>query len=123
MRREYSRIRERLLREGVKIIQGTRSFAPPSRFLRWDYPTPEAIIDRTLEIFGSGTKVAVEAVVIATDAGEVEEVVSCGGTYKGLDTALVVRAAHSANFFREIHREGDNREAPVQGGEVSGVRI
>jgi hypothetical protein len=42
---------------------------------------------------------------MATDAGEVyegEEAVSCAGTYKGLDTALVVKTAHSLGFFREF---------------------
>jgi hypothetical protein len=63
------------------------------------------IIDKTLEIFGAGTKIAIEAAVIATDAGEVdagEEIVSCAGTYKGLDTALVVKTTYSGGFFKEF---------------------
>jgi len=105
MRREYSRIREKLLEKGVKIIQGTRPFAPPSRGIKWDYPTAEGIIDKTLEIFGAGMKIAIEVALIATDAGEVdegEEIVSCAGTYKGLDTALVVETAYSMNFFKKF---------------------
>ncbi|MGQ9506260.1 MAG: hypothetical protein ACUVTB_00180 [Candidatus Bathycorpusculaceae bacterium] len=42
---------------------------------------------------------------MATDAGEVnagEEIVSCAGTYKGLDTALVVKTAYSESFFKEF---------------------
>lgn len=42
---------------------------------------------------------------MATDAGEVkdgEEVVSCAGTYKGLDTALVVKVAYSMDFFSKF---------------------
>jgi len=42
---------------------------------------------------------------MATDAGEVnegEEVISCAGTYKGLDTALVVKTAYSINFFKKF---------------------
>jgi len=38
---------------------------------------------------------------MATDAGELdegEEVVSCAGTYKGLDTALIVKTAYSINL-------------------------
>ncbi len=105
MREEYSEIREKLLEAGVKIVQGTRPFAPPSRSIDWSFPTPEAIIDRTLELFGAGTKIAIEATVMATDSGvldEGEEVISCAGTYKGLDTALLVKTAYSMNFFKKF---------------------
>jgi len=104
-RKEYAENLRKLEENGAKIVQGTRPFVPPSRCIGWDYPTPEAIIDKTLEIFGAGTKIAIEAAIIATDAGEVnegEEIVSCAGTYKGLDTALVVKTAHSGTFFREF---------------------
>jgi hypothetical protein len=105
MREEYSETRKKLLENGVKIVQGSRPFAPPSRSIKWEFPTPEGILDKTLEIFGAGTKIAIEVAVMATDAGEVnegEEVVSCAGTYKGLDTALVVRTAYSMNFFKDF---------------------
>lgn len=42
---------------------------------------------------------------MATDAGELaegQEVITCAGTFKGLDTALVVRATYSMNFFRDF---------------------
>ncbi|MGQ9641819.1 MAG: pyruvate kinase alpha/beta domain-containing protein [Candidatus Bathycorpusculaceae bacterium] len=104
-RKEYTETLKKLEENGVKIIQGTRPFAPPTRSINWEYPTPEGIIDKTLEIFGAGTKIAIEAAVMATDAGEVnvgEEIVSCAGTYKGLDTALVVKTAYSGSFFKEF---------------------
>ncbi|KPV63770.1 MAG: Pyruvate kinase, alpha/beta domain [Candidatus Bathyarchaeota archaeon BA1] len=104
-RKEYAENLKKLEENGAKIVQGTRPFAPPSRSISWNYPTPEGIIDKTLEIFGAGTKIAIEAAIIATDAGEVEEgeeIVSCAGTYKGLDTALVVKTAHSGNFFNQF---------------------
>jgi len=104
-RKEYSEKLKILEENGVKIVQSSRPFAPPSRSIGWGYPTPEGIIDKTLEIFGAGTKIAIEAAIIATDAGEVDdgtEVASCGGTYKGLDTALIVKTTHSGNFFREF---------------------
>lgn len=59
-------------------------------------------MDKTLEIFGAGTKIAIEVTLMATDAGAIdggEEVISCAGTFKGLDTALVVRPTHTMNFF------------------------
>lgn len=104
-REEYSDIRRKLIESGVSLIQGTRPFAPPSRYLDWKYPTPESVIDKTLEIFGAGAKIAVEASLMATDAGAVGEgevVVSCAGTYKGLDTALVVKTSYTMNFFKSF---------------------
>lgn len=103
-RKEYAKTLKKLEENGAKIVQSTRPFAPPSRSINWEYPTPETFIDKTLEIFGAGTKIAIEAAIMATDAGEVnagEEIVSCAGTYKGLDTALLVKTAHSGNFFKE----------------------
>lgn len=105
MRKEFEEIRKKLLANRVKIIQGSRPLAPFSRSINWNYPTPEGIMDKTLEIFGAGCKIAIEAAVMATDAGEIEErkeIISCAGTYKGLDTALVVSPTYSANFFKDF---------------------
>lgn len=104
-RKQYAETLKKLLENGARIVQGTRPFAPPSRSIYWDDPTPESVIDKTLEIFGSGTKIAIEAAIMATDAGEVdegEEIISCAGTYKGLDSALLVKTAYSMNFFKEF---------------------
>jgi len=103
-RKEYADNLKKLLDNGVKVVQGTRPFAPPSRSLNWD-STLEGILDKTLELFGAGTKIAIEAAVMATDAGEIdegEEVISCAGTFKGLDTALLVKTAYSMNFFKKF---------------------
>jgi hypothetical protein len=107
-RPEYADRLATLIEQGAKIIQGTLPLTPPSRFIQWDAPTPEGMLDKILELFGAGTKIAIEASIMATDAGEVdegEEIISCAGTYKGLDTALVIRATYSMNFFKdfEIH--------------------
>ena len=104
-REEYAETYATLMRNEVRIVQGTRPFAPPSRSIGWNLPTPEGVIDKTLEVFGAGTKIAVEAAIMATDAGEVdpgEVVMTCAGTFKGLDTALVVRAAGSMGFFKDF---------------------
>jgi len=103
-RKEYAANLKMLEDNNVKVVQGTRPFAPPTRALNWNL-TLEAILDKTLELFGAGTKIAVEAAVMATDAGELEEgqeVISCAGTFKGLDTALLVKTAYSMNFFKEF---------------------
>jgi hypothetical protein len=62
----------------------------------------DEIIAYTLRIFGQGTKVAVEIALMAADAGLVrtdEDVISIGGTGKGVDTALVLRPATSSHLF------------------------
>jgi hypothetical protein len=104
-RKEYAETFKKLTDNGARIVQGTRPFAPPSRSINWDYQTPESIVDKTLEIFGAGTKIAIEVAIMATDAGEVddgEEIISCAGTFKGLDTALLVKTTYSMNFFKEF---------------------
>jgi len=58
--------------------------------------------------FGQGTKVAVELTLIATQVEIVEpgaEVVALGGSSKGLDTALVIKAATSDEFYELEIRE------------------
>jgi hypothetical protein len=107
-RKEYAETLKKLTENEVRIVQGTRPFAPPSRSINWEYLTPESVVDKTLEIFGAGTKIAIEAAIMATDAGEVdegEEIISCAGTYKGLDTALLVKTTYSMNFFKEFEVE------------------
>ncbi|MCL5438352.1 MAG: hypothetical protein M1148_04050 [Candidatus Thermoplasmatota archaeon] len=103
-RLEYEDRRNKIRESGVEIVQGTRPFVPPSR-IDWSWNSMEGMIDSTLELFGSGTKIAIEVALMATDAGKVdtgEEVVTCGGTYKGLDTALVVKTSHSHKFFEQF---------------------
>ena len=103
-RPEYEERRKKIIGAGVEIVQGTRPFVPPSR-IDWTWNSMEGMIDATLELFGSGTKIAIEVAVMATDAGKVkpgDEIISCGGTYKGLDTALIVRTSNSHKFFEQF---------------------
>jgi hypothetical protein len=84
------KVRQRLEEYGVAIVQATPPFFNMKR------------LGRTLELFGAGTKIAVQITVMATDAGivkEGEEVVSMAGTYKGLDTALVLKGATCWSFL------------------------
>ncbi len=69
---------------------------------------PHRLIADTLKIFSQGTKVLFEDTVMATDAGLVSPnrwVVSAGGTGRGLDTAMVIKSAHSDHFFQMRIRE------------------
>ena len=66
-------------------------------------------IAHTLRQFGGeGMKVAVEISIMAADAGLIptdREIVAIGGTGKGADTAVVLKAAHMNNFFELEIRE------------------
>ncbi len=89
---------------GAIIVQGTRPLAPPSRSLGWDQPLPETIIDRVLGVFGQGVKIAIEASLMATDAGAINRgdiIVSLGGTFKGLDAAIAAKTTYSYYFLKE----------------------
>ncbi|HWR68253.1 MAG TPA: hypothetical protein VN416_04465 [Desulfomonilia bacterium] len=64
---------------------------------------PAAIVAGTLRRFGEGTKVAVEIVMEACDAGlipEDAEVLAVGGTGYGADTVLLIRAKPSKRFLK-----------------------
>jgi len=87
------KVRQRLGKCGVMIVQATPPFFSMKR------------LGKTLELFGAGTKIAVQIAVMATDAGivkEGEEVISMAGTYKGLDTALVLKGAICWNFLNKL---------------------
>jgi uncharacterized protein len=104
-RPEYVRVRRFLEKQCAIVVQGTRPFGGIGRSLGWDAPVPATFVDKTLELFGAGTKIAIEAALMATDAcilDSGEEVVTLGGTYKGLDTALVVRTSYSGSFFSDF---------------------
>jgi len=61
------------------------------------------IIAHALRLFGSdGIKVAVEVSIMAADAGLIttnREIIAVGGTNRGADVAIVLKAAHMNNFF------------------------
>lgn len=104
-RPEYRSRLEYLLAHNCSIVQGTRPFAPPSRMIGWNYPTPETLLDRALDVIGPGFKISIEAALMATDAGEVddgEDIISAAGTFKGLDTAIVATATYTMNFFKKF---------------------
>jgi hypothetical protein len=64
-----------------------------AREINYDYPSD---MQTAFRRFGQGTKVAVEVVVCAVQAGLVEEgehVIGIGGSGRGADTALVVSAS------------------------------
>jgi len=84
-------------------------FTGPMPFHSWnDYyrkkndsiMTPTIIAD-TLRLFGQGTKVCVEIVSMATDAGLIppKPVLAIAGTGYGADTVLLIEGKNSRKFF------------------------
>ena len=66
------------------------------------------MIAHTLRMFGQGMKVCVEVAVMAADAGAIpagQDVICVGGSGRGADAAVVLRAAHMNAFFDMKIRE------------------
>ena len=102
--------RRRLESAGVCIFTGQHAFGGVGRAVRNKLGTYQVdeIMAFTLRTFGQGTKVAVEIALMAADAGLVrtdEDIISMGGTGKGVDTALVIRPSNSFRFFELKVRE------------------
>ena len=110
--------RGRLLAEGIVIQTSAHAFGGVGRGVRnktGTYQTDE-IIAYTLRMFGQGTKVAVEAALMAADAGLIrtdEDIISIGGTKEGADTALMIKPSTSQQCFdlkiREVVCKPSNR--------------
>ena len=93
-----------VLASGARIVTAGHAFSGVERAMRLKRDTigPLELMADTLRVFGEGTKVCLEITVMAADAGAIPvgtPVVVIAGTSKGADTALVVRPAHSNNFF------------------------
>jgi len=100
-----SQNRAKILEKGGAILTATHAFGGVGRAVRRRFNTYQVdeIIAQTLRAFGQGTKVACEIVLMAADAGLIrtdEEIISIGGTASGADTALVVKPAHTHDFFQ-----------------------
>jgi uncharacterized protein len=96
--------RTKILEKGGMVLTTTHAFGGVGRAIRRRFNTYQVdeIIAYTLRVFGQGTKVACEIALMAADAGLVrtdEEVISIGGTGSGADTALVIKPAHTHDFF------------------------
>lgn len=93
-----------LQEQGHTVHFGTMLFHT-YEFYGTDAPTAMANILRT---FGQGTKVCLEILLMAADAGHIspaEKVVAVAGTGRGADTALTATPATSINLKKlKIHR-------------------
>jgi hypothetical protein len=96
--------RKLLLEKGAIVLTAQHAFGGVGRAFRNKTGTYQIdeLIAFTLRTFGQGTKVAIEMVLMATDAGLIktdEDVISIGGTATGVDTALLLKPTHTHNFF------------------------
>jgi len=96
--------RAKILGKGGMVLTATHAFGGVGRAVRRRFNTYQVdeIVAQTLRVFGQGTKVACEIVLMAADAGLIrtdEDVISIGGTASGADTALVIKPAHTHDFF------------------------
>lgn len=97
-------MRQRLEAGGIKTLTTTHLMGGIDRSLRFGFRGiyPAEIIASALRLFGQGTKVAIEIAVMALDAGLIPygvDVMAIAGSSEGADTALIIRPAHSQNFF------------------------
>ena len=95
---------DQLEKNGAKIVRATDPLYNIGAALEHKgAPTLATLIRLCLRMISSGTAVCVTATLMATDngvLGEGEEVVAVAGSWIGLDTALVVRAANSVNLLK-----------------------
>jgi hypothetical protein len=93
--------RKKLAARGVAFVTCGHALSGCERGLGKGGWTPLDLVANTLRVFGQGTKVCFEIVLMAADAGALSgnEVVAVGGSAEGADTALVITPAHQANLF------------------------
>ena len=96
--------RQQILEHGAKILTSTHALSSVERAIRKMFGTiqPLELIANALRLLGEGTKVCVEIVVMATDAGLIpvdKDVIAIAGTGRGADTALVIKPANASTFF------------------------
>ena len=95
---------KQLLAQGCRIVTAAHAFGGIGRAVRRKFQTTQTdeIIANVLRIFGQGVKVGCEISLMACDAGLVqtdEKIIACGGSGRGLDTALVLTPANTHSFF------------------------
>lgn len=95
---------EKMEELGVQMYVGSHALSGVGRGIsnKFKGVTPVEIIAETLRMFSQGIKVCVEISIMAADGGLLptdSEVIAIGGTGTGVDTAVILKAAHQSNFF------------------------
>jgi len=100
----------KLAEHGIPVLRTTHLFGGVERAIRLEFGGlgPVETIAFTYRTLGEGIKVAVEIAVMALDAGLIpygKDVIAIAGTGSGADAAIVVRPAHSRQFFETRVKE------------------
>lgn len=102
-------MRAKIEEAGGKVLTGTMIFHNLGAAISSKYGgySHQSLVADVLRLFGQGMKVAVECAAMAADAGLVpcEDVIAVAGTGRGADTAIVVSAMPSKQFFDTKVRE------------------
>jgi len=98
------KIWNQLEKSGAEIVRATDPLFNIGAALEQNsVPTLATLIRLCLKLISSGTAVCITATLMATDNGvlrEGDDVVAVAGSWIGLDTALVVRAANSVSLLK-----------------------
>ncbi len=99
-----SQIKKEIENLGGVVFIGTDALTSfPTAMRKKERFTDETLIGDVLRMFGSGTKVGIEIVAMASDADllPVEDVIAVAGSGRGSDTSIIL-AANSTNQFFDI---------------------
>ncbi|MCE5240756.1 hypothetical protein LLH23_20025 [bacterium] len=96
--------REELRAQGIEVVICSHALSGVERAIKNKFGTigPLEIIAYAYRCLGQGMKVAIEIAVMAADAAcapTSEDIIALGGSGKGCDCAIVLKAAHQNNFF------------------------
>jgi len=107
LKEEYKR---EIIVNGASVFTGTHALSSVERAIRKDFDTiqPLELIANTLRLMGEGTKVCIEIILMAADAGLIpvdRDVIAIAGTGRGADTVLRIQPANTSRFFNLKIRE------------------
>lgn len=103
-------VKESLNKEGIQVLMTSHLLSGVERSVRTTFGGiyPTEVIAQSLRMLGQGVKVGVEIAGMALDAGLIpaeKDIIAIGGSDKGADTAIIIRPAHSNNFFNTKIKE------------------
>lgn len=103
-------VRAELTKRGFKVYSCAHALGATDRgvSVKLGGTSPAEMIATVLRFFGQGMKVAVEVATMAADGGLIKPgvpVIALGGTVRGLDTAIIMRAAHARDILETTVEE------------------
>ena len=93
--------RSKVEQAGVRVLTNLHGFADGVTEGLYGEHAPGSVVANTLCMFFQGMKVAVEVSIMALEASLIpagREIITCGSTDEGCDTAVVVRPTHARNI-------------------------